>query len=92
MVGLNWECFNKAKFQKQAKCRCCQKTESMDHILMECKCNGQEIIWNLAKESGRKKDIGEGNLSWATYSPVHSPFQKEQEWLRGLKTLQDPYI
>ncbi|KAE9402419.1 hypothetical protein BT96DRAFT_816583, partial [Gymnopus androsaceus JB14] len=46
---------DKPELWEQARCRRCQTTESSTHILTECQCNRQEVIWNLAKEIWEKK-------------------------------------
>ncbi|KAE9382298.1 hypothetical protein BT96DRAFT_845652, partial [Gymnopus androsaceus JB14] len=55
MIGTNWERFDKPELRERAKCRKCQMTEPSEHILTECRCNGQETIWGLAKEIWEKK-------------------------------------
>ncbi|KAE9386640.1 hypothetical protein BT96DRAFT_948981 [Gymnopus androsaceus JB14] len=55
MIGTNWHCFDKHELQERATCKKCRETESLEHILTTCRCNGQEIIWNLANEAWEKK-------------------------------------
>lgn len=50
MIGTNWERFDTLELRERAKCKTCQTIESSVHILTGCQCNGQQIIWDLAKE------------------------------------------
>ncbi|KAJ3895381.1 hypothetical protein GG344DRAFT_38924 [Lentinula edodes] len=67
MVGSNWERPGyKPELQARARCRRCQTTETMEHILTECQCMGQEVIWNQAKTlwemkgyQWKKPDLGD---------------------------------
>lgn len=52
MVGDNWKRAGyKAELQERGDCQHCNGAlESMEHILTQCHCCGQETIWNLARE------------------------------------------
>ncbi|KAF9033817.1 hypothetical protein BJ165DRAFT_1417483 [Panaeolus papilionaceus] len=53
-IGEYWQ--NKTNYEHRGKCRPCDTTESLEHILTECKTSGQEIAWDLAKRLIAKKD------------------------------------
>ncbi|KAJ3804682.1 hypothetical protein F5876DRAFT_53074 [Lentinula aff. lateritia] len=56
MVGTHWDKFNRRPdLQIRATCRKCNVTETMEHILTECNCNGQKTVWRLAEELWEKK-------------------------------------
>ncbi|KAJ3726729.1 hypothetical protein C8R42DRAFT_573728, partial [Lentinula raphanica] len=54
-IGDYWQ--NITNFEHQANCHPCGVTESMDHILTECQCPGQQQIWELTKEICVKKGL-----------------------------------
>jgi len=47
MVGEKWTGI--PNFKHQARCQKCRRTESMEHILLECNHNAHKIIWEEAK-------------------------------------------
>jgi hypothetical protein len=54
-VGEYWERIT--NYQQRAICAHCRVTESMDHILTECMCPGQGLIWKLVKELWEKMSL-----------------------------------
>ncbi|KAJ3990981.1 hypothetical protein F5050DRAFT_1802253 [Lentinula boryana] len=54
-IGDYWQ--NITNFEHRANCHPCGVTESMDHILSECQCPGQQQIWELTKEICAKKGL-----------------------------------
>ncbi|KAJ3828617.1 hypothetical protein F5880DRAFT_1621083 [Lentinula raphanica] len=47
-VGEYWEQI--PGFEQRANCPHCRVPETMEHILLECTCPGQQTVWDLAKE------------------------------------------
>ncbi|KAJ7609550.1 ribonuclease H-like protein [Mycena polygramma] len=52
-VGKFWT--NIPGYEDRATCEACGEVESLEHILLECKCPGQADIWKLASELWAKK-------------------------------------
>ncbi|KAF9049008.1 hypothetical protein BJ165DRAFT_1342952 [Panaeolus papilionaceus] len=52
-IGDYW--LNKQNLEYRGKCRACDTTETLEHILTECRCSGQEIAWKLAEGIIKKK-------------------------------------
>ncbi|KAJ3714177.1 hypothetical protein C8R42DRAFT_591672 [Lentinula raphanica] len=48
-VGDYWEQI--PGFEHRANCQHCRVPETMEHILLECTCPGQQVIWDLAKQT-----------------------------------------
>lgn len=57
-VGGYWE--NIPNWEQRSICRHCERdaTDSMEHIMLECRVTGQELIWNLARELWEKRNPG----------------------------------
>ncbi len=52
MLGTQWLRPNmSAELQLRAVCSICGECETMSHVLLECGAKGQEILWNLLKET-----------------------------------------
>ncbi len=52
MIGTHWTRPNMAEELKiRAICAICGECESMSHIILECKAKGQEIVWDLLKQT-----------------------------------------
>ncbi|KAF9033631.1 hypothetical protein BJ165DRAFT_1328275, partial [Panaeolus papilionaceus] len=51
-IGEYWD--NKRNYEHRGKCRPCDTTETLEHILTECQCSGQEKAWKLARETIQK--------------------------------------
>jgi ribonuclease HI len=49
MVGGVWA--NILGYEERGTCRICNTTESMNHILTECKAEPRKVIWELAKQT-----------------------------------------
>jgi len=47
MVGKYWR--NIDGYEGRETCATCNETESMSHILMQCKEKHTQLIWDLAK-------------------------------------------
>ncbi|KAF9540733.1 hypothetical protein CPC08DRAFT_650795, partial [Agrocybe pediades] len=56
-IGRWWERIQ--NYEHRGQCHVCDTTETMEHILTECRASGQETIWSLARELWLKK-----GLSW----------------------------
>jgi len=54
-VGRYWERI--PNYGERGHCRECDTTETMEHILTECRASGQTEIWALTKELCEKKSI-----------------------------------
>ncbi|KAF9058189.1 hypothetical protein BJ165DRAFT_1412160 [Panaeolus papilionaceus] len=87
-IGEYWS--NKTNYEHRGRCRLCDTTETMDHILTECRGSGQEIAWKLAKAVLRKRD-----LNWKTPSlgqmlgqGYENPGRKISKKRRGLQRLK----
>jgi hypothetical protein len=46
--GKFWD--NIPGYEQRATCPVCNEEESMEHILLECKASGQDIVWKLTKD------------------------------------------
>ena len=56
MVGSNWlRPGFVPEYRERSECKQCHKTESMEHILVECDAPGQAVIWALAEEPWLKQ-------------------------------------
>ncbi|KAF9037437.1 hypothetical protein BJ165DRAFT_1353537 [Panaeolus papilionaceus] len=87
-IGEYWS--NKTNYEHRGRCRLCDTTETMDHILTECRGSGQEIAWKLAEAVLRKRD-----LNWKTPSlgqmlgqGYENPGRKISKKRRGLQRLK----
>ncbi|KAJ3982360.1 hypothetical protein F5890DRAFT_1415895 [Lentinula detonsa] len=54
-IGDYWQ--HITNFEHRANCHPCGVTESMDHVLTECQCPGQQQIWELTEEICTKKGL-----------------------------------
>ncbi|KAJ6493944.1 hypothetical protein C8R47DRAFT_1176477 [Mycena vitilis] len=52
-VGKFW--INIPGYEDRATCNACGEVESLEHILLKCRCPGQADIWKLASELWAKK-------------------------------------
>ncbi|KAJ3733993.1 hypothetical protein DFJ43DRAFT_1131013 [Lentinula guzmanii] len=76
-TGNYWQ--NISNFENRANCHPCGVPESMDHILTECQCPGQQQIWELTKEICTKKGIewNEPSLGMILGAGVIKPNKRE---------------
>ena len=56
MIGNHWNKSNNPDLNERKTCKYCNKIESKEHIICECKAPGQETIWKLAEENWKKRD------------------------------------
>ncbi|KAJ7457217.1 ribonuclease H-like protein, partial [Mycena galericulata] len=49
-IGKFWR--NIPECEDRETCDKCNETESLEHIVLKCTCPGQDIVWNLAKDTG----------------------------------------
>lgn len=56
-VGSYWDKANmKPELKEQQWCKHDGETDSINHILTECSCPGQKLVWEAVKDMWRKKD------------------------------------
>ncbi|KAJ3979615.1 hypothetical protein F5890DRAFT_1635284 [Lentinula detonsa] len=82
-IGNYWQ--NITNFKNRANCHPCGVPESMDHILTECQCPGQQQVWELTKEICIKKGIewNEPSLGMILGAGVIKPNKREGKPLDG---------
>ncbi|KAJ3717912.1 hypothetical protein C8R42DRAFT_586256 [Lentinula raphanica] len=78
-IGDYWQ--HITNFEHRANCHTCGVTESMDHILTECQCPGQQQIWELTKEICTKKGLewNEPSLGLILGAGIIKPTKREGE-------------
>ena len=64
MIGDKWK--DVRGFQQRQMCATCNKVESMQHILLECKVNARKLIWKKAKELWPQEWHGWPNVTIGT--------------------------
>ncbi|KAF4615476.1 hypothetical protein D9613_003370 [Agrocybe pediades] len=90
MVGTNWQRATYApELQNRGNCTMCNKTESMQHILFECRSNGQEKIWQMAKQLWDRRTEAEEwpapSLGTVVASALPNlPLQRDKSPTKGL--------
>ncbi|KAJ7885634.1 ribonuclease H-like protein, partial [Mycena leptocephala] len=52
-IGKFWT--NIPGYEERAMCHFCEETESLEHILLQCRCPGQTEVWRLVNELWRMK-------------------------------------
>ncbi|KAI1784287.1 hypothetical protein LXA43DRAFT_1124046 [Ganoderma leucocontextum] len=67
MVGSHWlRPKMSEELQARAECKICGGTESMHHILFECRATGREVIWGLLKQTWALTGRPWKEPSWGT--------------------------
>ncbi|KAJ7214163.1 hypothetical protein B0H12DRAFT_999566, partial [Mycena haematopus] len=61
-VGDFWLHINTMEFRHE--CHTCGVSESLEHIALECKVSGQQIIWDLTKQLWSKKYNQWPKMNW----------------------------
>lgn len=61
-VGKYWK--NIPGYEDRANCAECGVTDSMEHILTECKATGQKAIWSKVTSALREKGLETGTLTY----------------------------
>ena len=64
LVGKYWRNIN--GYEEQEICTTCNETESMDHIMTQCRENSTCLIWNLAKDFWPHRNIPWPNIDLGT--------------------------
>lgn len=67
MIGTHWKRPNMSdELQMRATCATCGECETMSHIIFECDSLGQEVIWNLLKDTWSLTGAKWHAPSWGT--------------------------
>ncbi|KAJ3757153.1 RNase H-domain-containing protein [Lentinula raphanica] len=76
-IGDYWQ--HITNFEHRANCHPCGVTESMDHILTECQCPGQQLIWELTREICTRKGLewNEPSLGLILGAGIIKPTKRE---------------
>ncbi len=67
MIGTHWRRPSmSAELQARATCSICGETETMSHIILECNAVGQDLIWDLLKQTWTLTKAEWHQPSWGT--------------------------
>ncbi|KAH6905949.1 hypothetical protein BKA70DRAFT_1107185 [Coprinopsis sp. MPI-PUGE-AT-0042] len=75
-IGNYWE--GMTNFEHCSRCRHCDTTETLEHILLECERSGQQVVWQMAERLMEKR--GERDWNRPSWGDILScAFAKEQD-------------